>query len=478
MTVPNAQIDKVDGNTGVVRPGADGICAVLAPSSAGTANQPASYSKGADVATDFGKGLLPEYVAWMMQFTQKSAVVVKTAASVAAVIGAITAVANGTSAITATGTPVDDYKVIVKFIVGATIGVTGATYQYTLDDGVNWSPVTALGVATSIVLGTSGVTVNFAAGTVLADQTSTFATTAARMNNADLVAALEALRLTSLPFEHIMVAGPLDATMLATIAAWRALRDSDGRFYSWSSNTRPANAGESEATYLAAMVAIFGNSADTFGLLHAGSFDCASPLTGLLQQRDACLAITTRSLSVDLSVMASRVSDGPLSGVAIKDSRGNPKYHDEMLSPGFDAARFSVLRSIDGYPGTYVNLPTVFSGAGSDYVFFPHCRVMNRACKIAKDMLTQKLSSGVRKDENAHILEVDAAEIELLITETLTGELGVHSTGVGFVLSRNDDLGSNGGKTLTGEVWVVPLVYVTGFRVKALFRRTIPASVA
>lgn len=483
MTVPNAQITKTDGNTGVVRPGADGICAILAPSASGTVNQAASYAKGKTLADDFGGGLLPEFGAWMLQFTQKPIVAVKTAASVAAALSAVTHSGAGTSVVSVSGTPIDDYEVIVKIVAGGTIGVAGATYQYTLDNGINWTPITALGVAVSVALltptgGATGITVAFAAGTLLAAQTETFTSTAARMNNADLVAALEALRLSSLPFETILVAGPLDSTMAATLAAWRLLRDSEGRYYSWASNWRPATAGETEAAYLIAIVAALGNSSDTFGMAHGGSFDCASPTTGLLLRRDAALAAVTRSMSMPLGVMASRVSDGPLVGVSIKDVRGNPKYHDEMLSPGFDAARFAVLRSFDGYPGAYLNLPRLFSPPGSDYVFFPHARVMNRACKIAKDLLTQRLSMGVRKDENGHIVEVDATEIDMLITETLMGELAVHCTGVGFILSRTDDLNSNGEKTLTGELWCVPLVYVTGFAVNALFRRTIPASVA
>lgn len=483
MTVPNAKLTKTDGNTGVVRPGADGICAILAPSASGTANQAASYAKGRTLATDFGGGLLPEFGAWMLQFTQKPIVAVKTSASVAAALTAVTHAGAGTSVVTVSGTPIDDYQVIFKVVAGCTIGVAGGTYQYTLDNGVTWSPVQALGVAVTLALLTpqgvaTGITLAFAAGTLLAAQTETLTATAARMNNADLVLALEALRLSSLPFESILVAGPIDSTMAATIAAWRLLRDAEGRYYSWASNWRPADAGETEAAYLVAAVAALGNSADTFGLVHAGSFDCASPTSGLLLRRDASLAAMTRSMSVPLGVMASRTADGPLVGVSIKDDRGNPKYHDEMLSPGFDAARFSVLRSFDGEPGTYLNLPRLFSPPGSDYVFFPHARVMNRACKITKDLLTKRLSMGVRKDENGHIVEVDAAEIDLLVTETLMGELSSQCTGVGFVLSRTDDLASNGEKTLTGELWCVPLVYVTGFDVNALFRRTIPASVA
>ncbi len=40
MSVPVVAITKSDGNTGVVRPSADGILVIIAPSEKGTKNQP------------------------------------------------------------------------------------------------------------------------------------------------------------------------------------------------------------------------------------------------------------------------------------------------------------------------------------------------------------------------------------------------------------------------------------------------------
>ena len=122
MTLPNVQGTKTDGNTGVVRPGADGICAIIAPGASGTANQAASYAKGRTLGEDFGGGLLPELGAWMLQFTQKPIVAVKSSASVAAALSAVTHAGAGTSVVTVSGTPIDDYQAIVKIVAGGTIG--------------------------------------------------------------------------------------------------------------------------------------------------------------------------------------------------------------------------------------------------------------------------------------------------------------------------------------------------------------------
>lgn len=481
--LPNVQITKTDGNTGVVRPGADGICAIIAPAISGTQNQAAAFGKSKALVTEFGGGLLPENAAWMMQFTQRPVVCVRSAASVAAVLGTVVHSGAGTSVVTATGTPIDDYQIVFRVIAGGTVGTAGITYQYSLDGGINFTATLALGVANTLLLKlptglSTGVTLNFAAGTMLAAQTESLPATAARMNNADLVAALEALRLSSQRFEHVHVVGPLDGTMFDTLAAWRLARDAEGRYYTTSGNTRARNSGETEAAFKTAIDTIFSAKADTGTLVGADVFDGSSPITGVVHVRDFMLATVTRGMSIARGVDCAQVSLGPLSGVNIKDDRGNPKWHDEAIYPGLDDSRFTVARSFDQLPGAYVTNPLLFSSPGSDYVYWQHMRTMNRACEIAKELLTQKLSSGIRKDENNHIVEVDAQEIDDLVSSVIRSELDGQITDGGFVLSRTDDLGSNGPATLNGDVWIKSLAYAKKFNIEAKFVRTIPASAA
>lgn len=482
--LPTVSITKSDGNTGVVRPGADGICALIGPAASGTQNQAASFAKPKSLTDEFTAGLLPEAAAWMLQFTGKPVVTVRSAASTTAVLSAVTHSGAGTSVVTASGTPVDDFAVVVKFVAGGTVGTAGATYQVSLDGGATFGPVKALGTANTIVitylLGSTGITLALAAGTVLAGQTESVTATAARMSNTDLVTALEALRVSSLRFEHVHIVGGMDATMLATLDAWRLARDAEGRYYTGSGNTRLKNSGETEAAYKTAMDGLYGSAASTGLLVGSDGFDCTSPLSGLTQPREFALAVVTRGMSVQRGVDAARVKDGPLSGVSIKDSRGGPKYHDEALFPGLDDSRFTVARTFDQEAGVYVCNPNLFSASGSDYVYWQHMRTMNRACEIAKQMLTQRLSDGVRKqsDEqgNVRIIEVDAAEIDQLISSTIKSDLNGQVTDAGFILSRTDDLGSNGPITITGDVWIVSLAYAKKFAITAKFTRTVPAT--
>lgn len=486
--IPNVTITKLDGQTGVVRPGADGILLILAPSEKGQL-VPASYAKTKDVSDEYGAGLLPEFASFVLDRTKKPIVAVRGSASVAAVLGAVTAVGAGTSVVTVSGAPLDDYRGIVKVIAGGTIGVSGATYKYSLDGGVNWSAEFALGVAVSVVLPGSGVTVNFAAGTLLADSTFSFAATAARFQNSDIVTALEAIRTSTLRFEALLVAGPLDATMVATIQTWVTAREAEGRYYTFLGSPRWKTSVETEAAYKAALDPIFAATVAASGLVCADSFEATSAITGRVQQRDFALAVAARSMAVDIGVSPSWVALGPLDGCVIKDAKGNPLHHDEAQSPGLSDTRFTVARTFGGQDdpeGTFINLPLLFSQAGSDYVIYPHMRVMNRACSIAKQLLTKRLQSGVEKvpDPNipnkAVIAEAEAAEIESEIVVTLRGELTEskkRASDAGFVLSRSDDLSSNGLHTLTGDVWIVPLAYVGKFDIGAKFvRRPVQAT--
>lgn len=70
---------------------------------------------------------------------------------------------TGTSPPTATltGTPAADYTFVLDIRVGGIVGV--ATFAYSTDNGASWSSVTT--TASSVALGSTGLTVAFAAGT-------------------------------------------------------------------------------------------------------------------------------------------------------------------------------------------------------------------------------------------------------------------------------------------------------------------------
>lgn len=477
--IPSVAISKTDGHTGVIKPGNEGIVAIIAASSAGTANRPEMITKQSVAQTDFGYGPLPEAAAYIMSVSGNPVVLVKSTGTTAGAYGSVSHTGAGSSVCSAGATaPYDDYDVIVSFVAGGTIGIAGATYKYTLDGGNNWSGVIALGTANTITIPNSGVELDFGAGTLLAGQTEEVVTTAPQTTNTDLVNALEALRVSSLGFETILVSGDATGTLEATLAAWITAREAEGRYYTGFVNSI-AKGSTAEATFLTNMGTAWNASSSTSMSVGADYCAVTSGLTGLTLKRPVALVAAARDAKIDISRDAAYIADGPVPGVTIADARGNPLYHDELMYPGLDAIRLVTLRSVPGYNGVYITNPNLISPSGSDYVYRQHVRCMNKACSIAFQVLTNQLSKGVQKNATTgFILEPDAKAIEVLVQSAIDRELVTPKrvSACVFTLSRTDDLSANGGATVNGTIDMIALAYIKKFAIEARFTKTIAVS--
>lgn len=487
--LPNAKFTKSDGNTGVVKPATTGILAIIAASAIGTANQAGTYARQADALAAVGLGPLVESGGYFMQNAGKPCLLIKATTSTAATYSAVAFTGTGTSVVTAGGSaPFDDYDVIVNFITGGTIGVTGITFKYSLDGGVTFSPVTALGTANTLTLNapvvasSSGTSFAFAAGTIVAGDSFTCRTSRAQMTNSDLVTALEALRVSSLPWDAVLIDGDCTATTISTVDSWLAALEAVGvykmAYMNTRRKTRPAPSGETEPAYATAMATLLASSATIRIDVGTDGGDVPSPVTGLSQFRPTALGVATRALKFPIGVDPAEVDNGPLPGYLIADANGNPKHHNEELYPGLDDLRLTTLRSIAGKTGTYITNARILSAAGSDYVYDQHARTMNAACTVAKARLTDELSKSVRKQAPTqtgaiYILELDAAAIDVTVTAAMGVELKDQVNDQAFILSRTDDIGSNVGATVNGEVQIQSLAYLKNINVTTKFVRSI-----
>jgi hypothetical protein len=482
MGVPITKVTKLDGNTGVVKPSSKGIVAIIAASSSGVANQPTMETKANLAVNDFGYGVLPDFAAHIMSVSGNPVLCVKSTASTAGTNGMVTNTGAGTSVLTATGTPNDDYSVLVTFIAGGTQGVTGITYTYSLDGGLTTSAVQALGVATSITIPNSGVVVSLGVGTVLAGQTCSFSTTGPRLTTGDITTALDALRTSSQPWEMVLIASH-DATSatITLVDTWLAAREAEGRYRTAILNAVPRTQGsQTEAAYLTAQTTAWQGVASIRCCVGADVGDLVSvlPGRGITQQRPVSLALAARAAKINYGVDPAYVQDGPVTGFGLSDTRGNPKNHDENLYPGLDALRLVSLRSFDRKAGTFITNANVLSTQGSDYVWLQHVRTMNRACELAFDILTNQLSRGVRKNPKAgpngeiFIAEEEAQRIDALVNQSLT-ELKSQVSDLRFTLSRTDNIGASGPVTVNGDLKIAPLAYVKEYDVNAAFVRTV-----
>jgi|GEM_PF-1227317 len=483
--LPSVRFNKVNANTGVVRPGNDGIAAVIAPASKGPQNVPSVYADANAILADYDVGTLAGWGAYLLAKTGNPVVLINPATSSPAVYGAITETSGGTAAVTAGDTaPNDDYDVLVRWIAGGTVGTPGITYTTSLDGGLTTSPVLALGAAGAIAIPRSGVSLKVGAGTILAGQTTAFAVTAARMSNADLAAALEALRTTAQRWESVLVHGDATATTVATLDTFLGALEQTGKFRTAVCNTRRKASGESESAYATALQAAFAPASSIRVVVCADASDVVSaiPGFGVTQAQYAALDVMARGMAIDVSVDAAFVALGPVGG-SIADARGNPRHHDEAIFPNLDDLRVTTLRSFAQAAGAFITNPRLLSPDGSDYVFWQHARVINKACELAFQELTNQLSVGVTTQANANspnvanIAEGDAQRIEGFVQAPLDATIVTprRASGCRFTLSRTDDLSGNGPANVTAFLALAPLKYIKTFSVTAAFVRTLAA---
>lgn len=483
---PRVRIVRQDGNTGVVRPGNVGVLAIIAASLTGTANS-ASMHNDADAAkTEFSWGPLTEFAAYVMPETQNPVLLVKPTATTAGGYSSVTKTGGGTAspAATASTHPYDDFDVVITFVAGGALGTGGITYTYSLDGGKTTSAVLALGTALIITIANTGISITLGTSTqtILAAEKVTFTTTRPLATNADLPDALEALRTTSSPFEAVLIDCEADDDTVALIATWLLTLNAVGKFPTVFLTCEPMSSGEDESDYADALDTIFSAAACTDVVVCADEGDMVSVFRGISQHRPSGLSVAARAMSVDIGVEPAEIDLGPLTGVKITDARGNSKHHNEAKFPGLDDLRLTALTTVEGEEGVYITNTNLLSPSGSDYVFLPHARCMNRAATIAWQVLTRQLSRGVTKDPKAgpdgqrYIADHAASLLESLVQDALDPALKGKVDDIKFTISRTDDISSNQGASLTCAIESVALAYIKEFVVSVRYVKQIASA--
>lgn len=462
MSQPNVSITELDGALGVTPESAGRLLALVGPSTIGPINLPAAFGRVKDLVTNYGGGPLVEAAAHAIERYGRPVVVVRTPATVAGTPGTIDTTGwHGTSVVTVTGEPDDDYEVVFKVLKGGTVGTPGMSVQWSLDGGRNWSPPATTATGTTFPIPAGGtMVINFAAGTALDGDTVSTRTTAPASSPADLGLGLDALAASAINWEIVEPVGPIVPTTFDTLELKIAALSAAGKYRAWSGSARTPNVGESEAAYLTALSGIFGAKASLHGQLSAGACKLVSSVSGRKYRRPVSFVIAAREATSSEEVDIADVNLGPLVGVSIRDDNGNPDEHDESLNPGLDDARFTVLRTWEGFGGVYVNRPRIFSPAGSDFSLMPHRRVMNLGEAALRAYFIRRLNRPILVNSTTgYILEEEALEIESGARNAMSAVLLAKpkASAVQFLLSRYDNLLST--KTVTGDARIVPLAY-------------------
>ena len=464
---------------------------VIGTSSLGTVGAPFASTSLPNISTNFGVGPLPEAMG-LVAAVGGVPIGIKATANTAGAVGAVTTVGGGTSVVTATGTPFDTLYILMTVVAAGTIGTAGITFTISYDAGRTTSPLIALGTATTYLVPNSGITLNFAAGTMLVAQTNTVATVEGLWNDAGIQAAITAFLGSSYKTPgvgSVHVVGGAVATNLASGAAGADMMAIGGYLQSARLTQYVFNraiisardtkvpvayggAAETEAAWMTALNTDFQGQSlnyDTSGRICAcaayWNIQSAFALPGLgvapRYRRSVAYALAQRVVLIPRQRMPSRVRDGALSPIVTSpaDKLDGFLYHDESISPGLDSTtggaggNFATTTTIVGKNGVFLQHANLMAPTGSQYGYLPQGFVTDDACSLAYQTGINNIDDEVRTVGTGTIDPRDAASIGLSIQTAIAvnmtnqGELTASATmpdGCTAIVDQTINVAANG----------------------------------
>lgn len=438
MTLPDHNESFTDGAIGFSTGAADDVFMGFGVCSGGVADTVYGPFLRADkIVEQLGDGPLVEWGGHQLEVAAgKPIYLTKVTGSVAGANSAVAASGSG-PAVTLTGNPRDDYDAQVKITRGGTRGT--ATFKYTLDDGETWSHelVTA---ATYVIPGT-GITVAFALGTYVLDETYSWTSTSPGYDGDDLTAAYDVADASGVAWTVGHVIGqPTGASDAARATALATLIAAAGTLVDSSRTTKHRlralvlevpDVADDDSGDAALKAAIDSVSLYNKQLALVGGF-CflRSPVTKRLHRRSSAWPAVSRARQ-----FARHIDPGWVGGGALHKSVERIE-HDEYKREGLNALRITTLRTYEDAQGFFVTNFWLFAPPGSDYRYLPHWRVLSRSSKIARARMLKIIGEGfdtypdpapegkvvgALTEEEAKNLESDVNEL-LFRKVTSTGE--------------------------------------------------------
>ena len=489
MAGGNVNITISDGGSAsIIVPGSS-VQLVIGCSASGTVGQIVATRSPATLLSTFGPGPLTEAAA-LSCLAGGTVLAIKATTATPGSAGSVTTTGGGTSVITVTGNPVDTYYVKVKFTTSTgangTIGqVSPAIYlQISLDAGRNYGPLISLGSANTYAIGSTGITLNFAAGTIVSGQTITFGTTEPAWSTAGLQSAFNAYQasqyaIAGVGSTHIVgtmtgancstVGGYLDtlATGYCYTRSFMSARDASPATI-WSGTP------ETESTWMNAILSDFGSTSVKRACVGAAYWNMPSAFpnpstTGAsVLRRPIAYAAAARQVTIPPQRHLGRVRDGALSNITI-DPVNDPNdgfiYHDERINPGLDyiiagtGGRFMSTMTRNGLPGLYITNPLSMAPFGSDYFLMPLGSVMDVFATILHQKGQTYVDDDVRINANGTIYETDAKAIEGQLANDVNSVMWAQRmisqpvvAGVGIAVDRLNNVKTTNNVNINGTI--------------------------
>jgi hypothetical protein len=469
VTLPNVDVEIQDGALGIAGPVTDNIHIKLGVATSGDLNTILSFTSKAQVRDTLGSGPLAEAVAFALTKVQP-VYAMRVNATTAGANSAVTKTGTGTGTMTVSGTPLDAYDVIVTITRdGTNLLAATAAFTYSLDGGDTVSAEIAVPTGGTYAISGTGLTLTFVNGgsgtSFKADDTHSFTSTAPAATLSDLNDAFDALLADPREWAFAHIVGEATPSIAAGVATRMDEAETNYRFAFAVLEARDLDvaADESEDDWMADIIADYASFSSKRVEVVAGHGEVVSQLTGRIHRRSLAWITTARYASIPVQEHPGRTATGPVSGVTVL-------YHNEDRKPGLDEEHFTTLRTIIGRKGFYVTEGRLMAPEGSDFLFVTHRRVMDKACKVARDAFLQFMNEDVRVDDEGNIAEPDALRVEAYIDGKLESELIAfdNASSATVSLKRDSNILSTSATTLT--VRVVPKGYMKYLTIDIGFR--------
>lgn len=443
--LPDVWFEIQDGALGILPPPSENVQVKIGVASQGPVGEIVALSSLEATKAALGSGPLAEAVAASLAMAGGTVYALRAPASVPGQIAPRLTSLTGTGSISVSGAPLDEYDLRVQILQNGNRGT--ATFRYTLDGGDVWSPEIAVPTSGTYPVPDSGLSLTFsdgASGTSFASgDLYAFTCTAPAYTLSDLNAAFDVLLADPREWGWVHVVGAASPAVAAAVAQRMAEAEATYRF-AFAIVEAPD---DTDANLLAQWASF---ASKRVGVV-AGYTEEVSPLTGRVNRRSAAWRYTGRLAQIPIQEDPGRIRRGSLDGIV-------RLHRDEFATPGLDPAGFTTLRTIIGRRGFYVTNGRMKASEGSDFQYVNLRRVMDRACRVARNAALIFLKDNVRVDpQTGYILEANAQAIEAYIQGVLSADLVQQGRVSSVLVQVKRDVNLLSSRSLPIKVRVLPL---------------------
>ena len=448
-----------ENGTGATTPTSDGVACFIGYSTLGTAETVISIGDSSLVEKKLGFGPMSQAVACKLSMAGGVAYAIPVVSDVAGTVGTITKVGTGTPVLTAAGTPNDNTQFVIKIVAGGAVAT--ATFQYSIDNGLSYSPVIL--TATTYLIPNTGITVSFPVGSYVAGDTYSFTTTAPGYSSTKAQSAFNALVNSGVKVECVYFVGqPADLTAAASLAvAVNTMLETEFA----KSNIMHAYIEIPDGTDEAINTA-FANVNAPHVVPCIGYCDIMQPTNSKQIKRPSAFATVAKAMAIPVSEELGYVGSKKQNNLVMK------LYRDERLTPGL-SDRFTVLRTRNEKAGFFYEVAKTLASAGSDLQKLRYRRVLNKAVEICGKILINHVNERLKLEKNGTLSDAARDIIQGEVISALQAGIGDSVSAFEFVISQANNM--NLDPTLNCRVRYLPFGYAENIVVEHSFTKSLAA---